>query len=320
MKAGIIGGAGYTAGELIRLLIHHPKVELAFSQSGSQSGRKVTDIHGDLLGDTDMTFTDEITAEADIYFLCAGHGKSSEVLQKYPFLADKMIIDLSHDHRLERDPGRFVYGLPELYREDIASAKRVANPGCLATCIQLGLLPLARGGALSGEVHIHAITGSTGAGAGLSATSHFSWRHANLSVYKPFEHQHLAEIELSLQEAAGDPHRTLHFVPVRGPFTRGIMASMYIPFSGSAAEVDEWFRESYREEPFVLVSERNPELKQVVNTNKCIVHAEVVAGRLLVVSMIDNLLKGASGQAVQNMNIMMGWEESTGLKLKSTAF
>lgn len=320
IKAGIIGGAGYTAGELLRILVHHPGVEVTYVHSSSQAGKAVSDLHKDLIGETDLVFAGEVRFETDVLFLCSGHGESKAFLEAHEVPGTVKIIDLSTDYREEDGTHDFVYGLPELQREKIARAGKVANPGCFATCIQLGLLPLAEKGLLKDEVHIHAITGSTGAGVKPTAFTHFSWRDSNISVYKAFNHQHLTEIGQSLRQLQPGFSHPLNFIPVRGDFTRGIFASLYTRFEGSLEEAFEGYESYYRDHPFTHVIRQNPELKQVVNTNKGLVSLEKHGDKLLIISIIDNLLKGASGQAVQNMNLMFGLEETTGLLLKGSAF
>jgi len=321
IKAGIIGGAGYTAGELIRILINHPKVELVFVNSSSNSGNRLTDVHGGLLGDTDMSFTDQLPYDKiDVLFFCTAHGDSKKFLDNNHVPGNLKIIDLSTDFRQESSEHTFIYGLPELQRESIINASRIANPGCFATAIQLGLLPLAYKGLLKNEVHVNAITGSTGAGIKPSATSHFSWRENNISVYKAFEHQHLKEIRQSLSQLQKDFNQDINFIPVRGNFTRGIFVSTYLHYEGTIEEANELYKNYYKDHPFAIVTDKNPDLKQVINTNKCIIHLEKHGKKLLILSCIDNLLKGASGQAVQNMNLIFGLDETEGLKLKATGF
>lgn len=317
IKAGIIGGAGYTGGELIRLLINHPEVEPAYVHSRSQVGKPVSGLHPDLLGECPLAFTDHVSFDVDVLFLCMGHGESGKFLAENPVPDGLLVIDLSHDFRWA--PG-FTYGLPELQREAISQSRRIANPGCFATAIQLGLLPLAQAQALEDEVHIHAITGSTGAGQSLQATAHFSWRHNNLSVYKAFQHQHLAEIGKSLLHLQPGFGQALNFIPIRGNFTRGIFASIYTKSEKSEAELVQLYQDYYQNHPFVHISPSNPDLKQVINTNKAVLHLEKHGDKVLIISLIDNLLKGASGQAVQNMNLALGLEETTGLRLKAMAF
>ncbi|WP_285060537.1 N-acetyl-gamma-glutamyl-phosphate reductase [Pedobacter ginsengisoli] len=321
IKAGIIGGAGYTGGEMLRLLINHPSVEIAFVHSSSNAGNKISDVHTDLFGDTDLRFTGELSQDIDVMFLCVGHGDAKKFLDANPVAADVKIIDLSQDFRLKVNAGsKWVYGLPELNREKIKEASYIANPGCFATTIQLGLLPLAAKGLLTGEVHINATTGSTGAGQSLSGTSHFSWRSNNLSVYKAFEHQHLNEIGESLKQLDRGFDQTINFIPQRGAFTRGILAAIYVESDLTTEEAQRIFEDYYAAHVFTHVSRKNIDLKQVVNTNKVLVHVEKHGNKLFIVSIADNLLKGASGQAVQNMNLMFGLEESAGLRLKAAAF
>lgn len=318
IKVGIIGAAGYTGGELLRILIHHPQAEIVFANSQSQAGKPVYETHTDLLGDTDLVFTSALPfEEADVIFLCSGHGQSRKFLEHNRVPDTPKIIDLSTDYRDETEG--FVYGLPELNRERIRSAAKVANPGCFATTIQLALLPLAQAGLL-GEVHISAITGSTGAGQALSASTHFSWRNNNVSVYKAFTHQHLAEIRQSLTQLQNGFSEEINFLPYRGNFTRGIMANVYLNFEGSLEEARHLFESYYAEHPFTHISHRPVDVKQVVNSNKCILELQKHGKKLLITSVTDNLLKGASGQAVQNMNLMFGQDEKTGLHLKTISF
>ncbi|WP_190809944.1 N-acetyl-gamma-glutamyl-phosphate reductase [Flagellimonas sp. S3867] len=323
IKAGIIGGSGYTGGELIRLLLNHPDVEIDFVFSTTRAGKPITSAHPDLLGVTNLEFTGEVNPNVDVVFLCLGHGNSSKFLNENSFSETTKIIDLSNDFRLKADAtfqGKtFVYGLTELNNEKIKKADYIANPGCFATTIQLGLLPLAKAGLLQNQVHINAITGSTGAGVGLSSTSHFSWRNNNVSWYKPFTHQHLGEIGESL-DSFGNKTGQLFFLPNRGNFTRGILATSYTQFDGSLEEAQQLYQEYYKDDVFTHVSAEPIHLKQVVNTNQCHVHLHKHEGTLLVTSAIDNLLKGASGQAVQNMNLIFGLEEAKGLQLKAGVF
>ncbi|WKN43113.1 N-acetyl-gamma-glutamyl-phosphate reductase [Tunicatimonas pelagia] len=320
-KVGIVGGAGYTAGELIRILLNHPQAEIGWVHSQSQGGKPVTTVHQDLLGEIELAFTAELDwSVIDILFLCSGHGASQAFLQENTVPDSIRIVDLSQDFRLADPSHNYVYGLPELNKNQIKETSWVANPGCFATCIQLGILPLAHAGLLSDDVHIHAITGSTGAGQKPTATSHFSWRNNNISVYKAFRHQHLREINQSLLSLQPNYSAKLNFLPVRGNFTRGIFASLYTAVSIKLEEAQELYRQFYEDSPFVFVAETHPHLKQVVNTNKGIIYLEQHDDTLLIISMIDNLLKGASGQAVQNMNLMMGWDETAGLRLKSSMF
>ncbi|MEM8584517.1 MAG: N-acetyl-gamma-glutamyl-phosphate reductase [Bacteroidota bacterium] len=360
IRASIIGGAGYTGGELIRLLLDHPQVEINWVHSNSQAGKPISDVHQDLIGRTDLRFTkhldfrrsshspndeilardiedrdvgwihspnDEILARdlenrdagSDVLFLCLGHGRSAPILAEAKLPNELKIIDLSRDFRLGEDPD-FIYGLPELNRERIIQSSRIANPGCFATAIQLALLPLAKSGHLAGDVHIHALTGSTGAGMNPLATTHFSWRNNNISIYKPFRHQHLDEIQQSLDQLQEDNSYRLNFIPLRGDFSRGIFSSIYLETELSLQQAEAMYKDFYLNHPFVHLSAVNPHLKMVVNTNNCVQHLLEDDGRLLIISMIDNLLKGASGQAVQNMNLMFGLPEDLGLKLKAQAF
>ena len=322
IKAGIIGGAGYTGGELIRLLIHHPLVTISFIHSRSNAGKSVSSVHKDLVGDTDLVFAKEMTQDVDVLFLCVGHGEAKKFLEENAIDAAIKIIDLSQDFRLahnaESGTRNFVYGLPELNKEQIQQANNIANPGCFATAIQLGLLPLAKAGLLS-EVYATGITGSTGAGQGLSDTSHFSWRTNNIQAYKTLSHQHLAEIGQSLKQSGGKDVE-LNFVPWRGDFARGIFISSTISCDLELEELSPLYKDFYKPHPFTIVSDEPIFLKQVVNTNKCVIQLEKVGSKLVVHSAIDNLLKGASGQAVQNMNLMFGFDEKAGLELKSSAF
>ena len=317
LKVGIIGGGGYTAGELIRILQYHPEVEISFVQSASQAGKYVYDTHDDLMGECTLKFTAELSTDVDALFLCMGHGQSPAFMAQNAIPDHVAVIDLGNDFRLDET---WVYGLPELNRAAIQRSKRIANPGCFATTIQLGLLPLANAGLLAPEVHINAITGSTGAGQAPSATTHFSWRASNLSVYKAFNHQHLDEIRRSLVQAQPGFGGELNFIPMRGDFTRGILATMYLDCKLSEQELNELYTQTYLNEPFTFVSAPNPHLKQVVNTNKCLVHVEKHGNKAFIISAIDNLTKGASGQAVQNLNLIFGLPEKTGLNLKSVAF
>ena len=322
IKAGIIGGAGYTAGELIRLLLNHPKVELVFVNSTSNAGNKLTDVHSGLLGETEMDFTDQLPYnEIDVLFFCTAHGDTKKFMEANDVPKHLKIIDLSTDYRHKAEGNDFIYGLPELNKEEIKKANHIANPGCFATTIQLGLLPLANAGLLNNEIHVNAITGSTGAGVKPSATSHFSWRENNISVYKAFEHQHLAEIRQSLEQLQDNFSEEINFIPVRGNFTRGIFASIYLTMENATTKiVHDIYLKFYKDSPFVIVTEKNPDLKQVINTNKCILHVQKHGNKLLILSCIDNLVKGASGQAVHNMNLMFGLDETEGLKLKASAF
>ncbi|WP_346855272.1 N-acetyl-gamma-glutamyl-phosphate reductase [uncultured Draconibacterium sp.] len=321
IKVGIIGGAGYTAGELLRILLNHPEAEIGFVQSTSNAGNLVSDVHVDLLGESDLIFTDQMPFnEVDVIFLCMGHGKSLEFMAENKLPESLKVIDLSHDFRLKREGNDFIYGLPELNRETIKSAGKIANPGCFATGIQLALLPLAANGLLIDEVHVQAITGSTGAGQKPTSTSHFSWRSSNVSAYKIFEHQHEGEILQSLTQLQPGFNDEFNFVPIRGNHTRGIFVSCYTNFEGSLEEAQEIYKNYYAEHPFVFVTDKNPGVKQVVNTNKGVIYLEKHGKKLVIISLTDNLIKGASGQAVQNMNLLFGLDEKSGLNLKPVAF
>jgi N-acetyl-gamma-glutamyl-phosphate reductase len=324
IKAGIIGGAGYTGGEMLRILVNHPNVDIAFVISTSNTGNYIYDVHTDLFGDTDLKFTGELSTDIDVLFLCVGHGDAKKFLDANAIPDSVKIIDLSQDFRLSQNSKvkskNFVYGLPELNRDAIKSAQNIANPGCFATCLQLGLLPLASKGLLNGEVHVSATTGSTGAGQSLAATSHFTWRNDNLSVYKVFNHQHLNEIGESLKQLQPAFNQTLNFIPYRGDFTRGIFASIYMDSDLSEEEALKLFEDFYAGHPFTHVTSRNIDLKQIVNTNKVFLQVKKHGDKLFIISMLDNLLKGASGQAVQNMNLMFGLDERAGLRLKATGF
>lgn len=321
IKIGIIGGAGYTAGELIRLLIYHPEAEIVFINSQSNAGRKITDVHGGLLGETDLKFTDQLPLDTiDVLFFCMGHGDTRRFLESHTLPEGLKVIDLSMDYRLKDENHDFVYGLPELNRRATCSAQHVANPGCFATAIQLALLPLAKHLMLNDDVMVTAITGSTGAGVKPQATSHFSWRDNNLSVYKAFQHQHVPEIKQSIKQLQQSFDHEIDFIPVRGDFPRGIFAMVTVK---SKLEIEELYRiytEYYENDSFTHVVRENIDLKQVVNTNKCLLHLEKNGDKLLIISCIDNLLKGASGTAVHNMNLMFNLEEKVGLQLKPSAF
>ena len=319
IKVGIIGGAGYTAGELLRILVNHPEVEIVFVHSTSNAGNFLYDVHGGLFGDTQLRFSDSYDLSAvDVLFLCSAHGKSREFWAENARPAGLKVVDLAQDYRDESEG--YVYGLPEWQRDRILGADKIANPGCFATAIQLALLPLAAAGLLKSTVHVTAITGSTGAGVKPSATTHFSWRTDNLSTYKVFEHQHLKEIGRNLGLLQGADSIDIQFVPMRGDFARGIFASVTVETSLTGEEALKLYQDYYADAAFTFVSDRPVDLKQVVNTNKAIVAPEVHDGTLVVSSVIDNLLKGASGQAVQNMNLIFGIPETTGLKLKASAF
>ena len=321
--AGIIGGSGYTGGELLRLVLNHPGLTLDFVYSTTRPGFPLSDTHPDLLGSTTMNFTDQVNLDVSVVFLCLGHGNSSKFLEQNKFSEQTLIIDLSNDFRLSADSefmGRtFVYGLPERNKEAIEQATAIANPGCFATAIQLALLPLATAQKLTNSIHINATTGSTGAGVGLSATAHFSWRNNNMSWYKPFTHQHLGEIGESINELQGSATQ-MHFLPQRGDFTRGIFATAYTAFNGSIEEAVALYTDYYANDPFTHVSKQEIALKQVINSNNCFLHLHLHEGTLLITSVIDNLIKGASGQAIQNMNLIYGWEEGLGLNLKASTF
>ena len=325
IKIGIAGAAGYTGGELIRILLNHPNAEIVFAHSKSNAGNLLSDVHTDLLGETDMKFSSSLSKDIDVLFLCMGHGESVKFLAENK-TGDKIkIIDLSQDFRIKdkqfgTGKRQFVYGLPELNRDEIKKANNIANPGCFATSIQLALLPLADKKILNDEVHVSAVTGSTGAGQSLSATSHFTWRNNNISIYKAFQHQHLGEITQSVKQLQKNFSFDINFIPYRGNFTRGILAAVYVNSKLSLDEAKKIYKDYYKSHPFVTVSEKNPDVKQVVNTNKCILYLEKHGNKLFIQSVIDNLTKGASGQAVQNMNLVFGLDETTGLKLKPSAF
>ena len=335
IKVGIIGGAGYTGGELLRLLINHPHVEIAFINSKSNAGNPISQVHADLIGETDLQFSDDLSplqnGSVDVLFLCVGHGDARKFLTEYTVNDKIKIIDLSQDFRLAPQSAignrQFIYGLPELNKDQIKGAQNIANPGCFATSIQLGLLPLAKAGLLE-SVYTTGITGSTGAGQGLSATSHFSWRANNIQAYKTLTHQHLKEITQSIQQlqpsfapvTADGSSEALSFIPWRGDFTRGIFISSLVDCNWKLEQVTELFRDFYQNQPFTVLSKTEIFLKQVVNTNKCVIQLEKVGSKLVVHSAIDNLTKGASGQAIQNMNLIFGLDETAGLKLKANYF
>ncbi len=324
VRIGIIGGAGYTAGELIRLLINHPKTEIDFVYSTSNAGNEINKVHQDLVGSLNLTFTNRINPHVDVLFLCLGHGNSVSFLKNNTFSKDTKIIDLGNDFRLDADKNfdgkTFVYGLPELNKKAIEKANYIANPGCFATAIQLALLPLANKGLLKNDVHINAVTGATGAGTSLSETTHYTWRDNNFSYYKPFTHQHLGEINQTVKQLQNSFSSEIVFLPNRGNFSRGIFATIYTDFEGSLEEAKTIYKTYYKEARFTFVSNENLHLKQVVNTNKCLIHLHKHNNRLLITSVIDNLLKGASGQAIQNMNLQFGFDEAEGLELKGTYF
>ncbi|MGL5261319.1 MAG: N-acetyl-gamma-glutamyl-phosphate reductase [Bacteroides sp.] len=321
IKTGIIGGAGYTAGELIRLLINHPDAEITFIHSTSNAGNKITDVHAGLLGECDIIFTDQLPLDQiDLLFFCTAHGDSKKFMEKHKLPEDLKVIDLSMDFRLKAEDNPFLYGLPELNRRAICKAQYVANPGCFATCIQLGLLPLAKHLMLNEDIFVNAITGSTGAGVRPQSTTHFSWRDNHMSIYKAFSHQHVPEIKQSLQQLQTSYNSEIDFIPYRGDFPRGIFATLVVKTKVELDELYRIFTEYYAQDSFVHIVERNIDLKEVVNTNKCLIHLEKHGDKLLIVSCIDNLLKGASGQAIHNMNLMFNLEETVGLQLKPSAF
>jgi N-acetyl-gamma-glutamyl-phosphate reductase len=320
IKIGIVGGAGYTGGELLRILVNHPNADIVFVHSNSNAGNPIYKVHTDLIGSTDLIFSGELSSAIDVLFLCVGHGDAIKFLQANPIESHIKIIDLSQDFRIEKEGNDFIYGLPELQRDKIKNAKNIANPGCFATAIQLGLLPLAAEKVLTSDVHVSGVTGSTGAGQSLSQTSHFSWRNNNMSVYKALNHQHLKEIGQSLKNLQSSLDKNIHFIPYRGDFTRGIIATMYTPCTWTIEEAIAKYKAYYASHPFTHVVDENIDLKQVVNTNNCLLYLEKHGDQLMIVSIIDNLLKGASGHAVQNMNLMFGLEETTGLRLKAASF
>ena len=324
LDIGIIGGAGFTAGELIRLLLNHPETNINFVYSTSNAGNKIYKVHQDLIGTTEMNFTNEVNPDIDLLFLCLGHGNSTTFLNKNIFSKNTKIIDLSNDFRLLDDKNfggkEFIYGLPELQKETIKGAKYIANPGCFATALQLAVLPLASNGLLHSDVHINAVTGATGAGTALSATTHFTYRDNNFSHYKAFNHQHLGEINQTVQQLQTSFNSEINFVPNRGNFSRGIFSTTYTKYEGSIEAAIKMYKAYYKDAAFTFVSDEEIHLKQVVNTNKCLLHLAKHGNKLLITSVIDNLLKGASGQAVQNMNLMYGFEETLGLHLKASYF
>ncbi|MBE0651726.1 MAG: N-acetyl-gamma-glutamyl-phosphate reductase [Bacteroidales bacterium] len=324
IQAGIVGGTGYVAGELIRILINHQEVNIDFVYSHSQSGKKVMDVHQDLFTNPELQFTDKINPEVNVVFLCLGHGNSMKFLNEHQFSESTKIVDLSNDFRLKENAvfqnKKFVYGLVEKNRELIEKAQFIANPGCFATAIQLGLLPLAAKGLLQDEVHIHGITGSTGAGNSMTETTHFSWRNNNVSIYKPFTHQHLGEIGETLASFGTESKSKLNFIPVRGNFTRGILVSIYTNCDLPEEQLVTFYKTFYKESVFTVVSDKSIHLKQVVNTNYGLLHVEKHESKVLITSVIDNLLKGAAGQAVENMNLMFGFAQNAGLILKPNYF
>ena len=320
IRVGILGAAGYTGGELIRLLIHHPEVEIVFANSESNAGHKFYDVHEGLLGDTEMEFTSEMPfGEVDVLFFCFGHGKSEAFLREHEVPEGVKIIDLAQDFRIAGEHD-YVYGLPETHRDIIRGCRHLANPGCFATCIQLALLPALKAGAISGDIHVNGITGSTGAGQKPGATTHFSWRNDNISVYKTFTHQHLLEINQTVQELHPGYEGRVLFIPQRGCFARGIYVTAYAKCDKSLDEMLQIYADYYKDAAFTHFVKKSPDMKQVVNTNKAVVYVEKYDDQLLMISCIDNLLKGAVGQAVQNMNLMFGMDEHMGLNLKASAF
>ena len=320
VRVGILGAAGYTGGELIRLLINHPQAEIVFANSESNAGNLICDVHEGLMGETDMRFTAEMPfGEVDVVFFCFGHGKSRAFLQEHTIPSHVRIIDLARDFRIAGEHD-YVYGLPETHRQEISTCMHLANPGCFATCIQLGLLPALKAGIISGDIHTNGITGSTGAGQKPGATTHFSWRNDNISIYKTFTHQHLHEINQTIHELQPQYDGQMFFIPQRGCFTRGIFVTSYARCNTPIEEVKAIYEDYYRDAAFTHVVSTSPDMKQVVNTNKALVYVERYADQLLMVSCIDNLLKGAVGQAVENMNLMFGLPEDTGLRLKASAF
>lgn len=321
IKIGILGAAGYTGGELIRLLLNHPEAQIVFANSESNAGNLVADVHEGLYGDTDLRFTSEMPFDqVDVVFFCFGHGKSEQFLREHTIPANVKIIDLAQDFRLAAPDNDYVYGLPEINRERIAAAQHVANPGCFATCIQLGLLPAAKLGIVKGDIAVNAITGSTGAGQKPGATTHFSWRNNNMSIYKAFCHQHVPEICQSLKQVQGELDAEIDFIPYRGDFARGIFATEVVKTDMPIEQIVEAYKDFYKDAAFTHYVDNVIDMKQVVNTNKALIHCDKFGNKLLITSTIDNLLKGAVGQAVQNMNIMFGVDETMGLRLKAGAF
>lgn len=321
IRIGILGAAGYTGGELIRVLLGHPEAKIVFANSESNAGNPVCEVHEGLIGETDLCFTDRMPFdEVDVVFLCFGHGKSEQFLSEHKIPASVKIIDLAQDFRIAADNHDFIYGLPETHREQIRSAQHLANPGCFATCIQLAMLPALKAGIISGDIHVNGITGSTGAGQKPASTTHFSWRNDNISVYKTFTHQHLLEINQTVQELCPGYDGRVLFVPQRGCFTRGIFVTAYAKCDLPIEEVQKIYADYYKDAAFTHFVSKSPDMKQVVNTNKAVVYVEKYEDQLLMISCIDNLLKGAVGQAVQNMNLMFGLDEKAGLNLKASAF
>ena len=321
IKVGIIGGAGYTAGELLRLLLGHPEVEIKFVHSSSNAGNRITDVHAGFLGETDLVFTDQMPfEEIDLLYFCTAHGDTRKFLESTQLPDELKVIDLSMDYRIKSNEHDFIYGLPELNRRATCKSRYVANPGCFATCIELGLLPLAKEHLLKGDISVNAITGSTGAGVKPSATTHYSWRNNNISIYKPFTHQHLPEILQSIKQLQPDFDGEIDFIPYRGDFPRGIFATLVVKCDLDIETIYKLYESYYERDSFTHIINKPIDLKQVVNTNKCLIHLEKHGNKLLITSLIDNLLKGASGQAVHNMNLLFGLEETVGLKLKPSAF
>ena len=326
VRVGVLGAAGYTGGELIRLLLNHPEAEIVFANSESNAGNLVSDVHEGLIGDTDLKFTDEMPFDkVDVVFFCFGHGKSEAFLKEHTIPANVKIIDLAQDFRVKSEELRvknynFIYGLPETHKSMIKGCQYLANPGCFATCIQLAMLPALKAGIISGDIHVNGITGSTGAGQKPGATTHFSWRNDNISVYKTFTHQHLLEINQTVQELCPGYDGRVLFIPQRGCFTRGIFVTAYAKCDKTLEEVQQIYADYYKDSAFTHFVTKSPDMKQVVNTNKAVVYVEKYEDQLLMISCIDNLLKGAVGQAVQNMNLMFGLDEKAGLELKASAF
>ena len=321
IRVGIIGGAGYTAGELIRLLLIHPEVEIKFIHSSSNAGNRITDVHAGLHGETDLMFTDEMPfEEIDLLFFCTAHGDTRKFMESHALPDELKVLDLSMDYRIKSNDHDFIYGLPELNRRNTCKSRYVANPGCFATCIELGLLPLAKEHLLKGDISVNAITGSTGAGVKPQASTHFSWRNDNMSIYKPFEHQHLPEIMQSIRQLQPDYNGEIDFIPYRGGFARGIFTTIVVKCDLDIETLYKLYESYYDRDSFTHIVNTPIDLKQVVNTNKCLIHLEKHGNKLLITSIIDNLLKGASGQAVHNMNLLFGLAETIGLQLKPSAF
>jgi N-acetyl-gamma-glutamyl-phosphate reductase len=321
IKVGIIGGAGYTAGELIRLLLWHPEVEIKFINSSSNAGNHITDVHAGLLGETDLVFTDQLPLEEiDLLFFCTAHGDTRKFLESHTLPDELKVIDLSMDYRIKSHYHDFIYGLPELNRRNTCKSRYVANPGCFATCIELALLPLAKEHLLKGDISVNAITGSTGAGVKPTASTHYSWRNNNISIYKPFEHQHIPEIVQSIKQLQPDYCGEIDFIPYRGDFPRGIFATVVVKCDLDILTLYKLYESYYDRDSFTHIVNRPIDLKEVINTNKCLIHLEKHGNKLLITSIIDNLLKGASGQAVHNMNLLFGLAETVGLQLKPSAF